>query len=522
EPWDGLTTPVEMLGDFEYVSCLVGSIPEQQVDEVKGQIAELGGALETVGKTGHFFACVIICPKESIIEIQKQLRAADFTPVAFEGLSGTAAELIAQERAKLVGIKKELADQNHRTVEFAKEEVKLGILFDHYQNLAFREQARTRAPATEYTVLLEGWVKRYDYPRLEKIVSGFGASSLTKIEPAEGEEIPVEIENKNVVRPFEVITRLYGMPQRIEVDPTVFLAPFFALFFGLCLTDAGYGLVMVALSIYLLKKLQGDKKFAALMLICSISTVVCGALTGGWFGDAVQILGIPALVNARAAILKFGFDPVKNPQTFFRLALGIGYIQLLSGILVAFFYKLRQKRFVDAIGAHLTWFVMLNCFAVYFFSTKQILVPEKYGAFFLRLAIVPALVIVLFSHNEGSIVARLGMGFFNLFSAIFYIGDILSYVRLMALGMVTTGLAVAINQFSVMASEKKYVGPVLALIILLGGHAFNMGISALGAFVHTLRLQYVEFFPKFFQGGGKLFEPFTKQYKHVYINKGHV
>jgi V/A-type H+-transporting ATPase subunit I len=449
-----------MLGDFEYVSCLVGSLPEQQAEDAKERVAELGGALETVGKTGHFFACVIICPKESVTEIQKQLRAADFTPVAFEGLSGTAAELIEQERIKLDDIQKELADQNHRIVEFAKEEVKLGILFDHYQNLAFREQARTRAPATEYTVL-------------------------------------VEIENKNVVRPFEVITRLYGMPQRIEVDPTVFLAPFFALFFGLCLTDAGYGLVMVALSIYLLKKLQGDKKFAALMLICSISTVVCGALTGGWFGDAVQILGIPALVNARAAILKFGFDPVKNPQTFFRLALGIGYIQLLSGILVAFFYKLRQKRFVDAIGAHLTWFVMLNCFAV-------------------------ALVIVLFSHNEGSIVARLGMGFFNLFSAIFYIGDILSYVRLMALGMVTTGLAVAINQFSVMASEKKYVGPVLALIILLGGHAFNMGISALGAFVHTLRLQYVEFFPKFFQGGGKLFEPFAKQYKHVYINKGHV
>jgi V/A-type H+-transporting ATPase subunit I len=412
-----------------------------------------------------------------------------------------------------------LQAQYGKAASLSKNLLKLQILHDHYSNLLNRENAKGAAPATEHTVLLEGWVKKNDFPRLEKIVSEFGASSLTKIEPAEGEEVPVEIENKNYIRPFEVITRLYGMPQHFEVDPTVFLAPFFALFFGLCLTDAGYGLIMVALSIYLFRKLQGDKRFGAMMIICSISTIICGALTGGWFGDAIQVLQIPWLLKARAAILQFGFDPAKNPKIFFRLALGIGYFQLLCGILVAFFYKLRQKRIVEALCAHLTWFVMLNCFAAYFFSTKHILVPEKYGAFFLRLAIVPALLIVFFSHNQGGIVARLGMGIFNLFSAIFYIGDILSYVRLMALGMVTAGLAVAINKFGVMASNVKYIGPALAVAVLLGGHAFNMGISALGAFVHTLRLQYVEFFPKFFQGGGKLFEPFAKQYKHIYINK---
>lgn len=174
---------------------------------------------------------------------------------------------------------------------------------------------------------------------------------------------------------------------------------------------------------------------------------------------------------------------------------------------------------MEAVCAHLTWFVMLNCFAAYFFSTKQMFVPEEYGRFFLKFAIIPALLIVLFSHNEGGILGRLGMGIFNLFSAIFYIGDILSYVRLMALGMVTAGLAVAINQFGVMAGDVKYVGPVLAALVLVGGHAFNMGISALGAFVHTLRLQYVEFFPKFFEDGGRLFQPFTKKYNHIYISK---
>ena len=218
-------------------------------------------------------------------------------------------------------------------------------------------------------------------------------------------------------------------------------------------------------------------------------------------------------------MLRFGFDPAENPKIFFRLALTVGYVQLLTGILIAFFYKLRQGRIKQAICAHLTWFVMLNCFAAYFFSSKHILVPEQYGTFFLRFALVPAVMIVLFSHDEGGIMGRLGIGVFNLFSAIFYIGDILSYVRLMALGMVTAGLAVAINQFGVMASEVKYVGPVLAVLVLVGGHGFNMAISALGAFVHTLRLQYVEFFPKFFEGSGKAFKPFTKQFRHIYLSK---
>jgi V/A-type H+-transporting ATPase subunit I len=518
-PWSSLETPVEEIGGLQHATCILGLIPSQHLEQAAEQLTELGAAIQRLGTTANKNACIIVVLNENVADVQKLLRSAEYEPVSFEGMTGTVADLIDRYSKKLDEKRKYLQNHYDNAAELSGNLFKLQILHDHYTNILNREQTRGTAPATEQTVILEAWVKKRNYTLLEKIVSKFPASSLSKIEPAEDEDIPVEIENKKPWRPFEVITRLYGMPQRIEVDPTVFLAPFFALFFGLCLTDAGYGLIMVVLSIYLLRKLQGDKKFAALMVICSLSTIICGALTGGWFGDAVQILGIPPLLKAREAILRFGFDPAQNPQVFFRLALGIGYIQLLSGILVAFFYKLLQKRFIEAICAHLTWFVMLNCFAAYFFSTKQMLVPEEYGRFFLKFAFIPALLIVLFSHNEGGLLGRLGMGVFNLFSAIFYIGDILSYVRLMALGMVTAGLAVAINRFGVMASDVKYVGPVLAALVLVGGHAFNIGISSLGAFVHTLRLQYVEFFPKFFEGGGRLFQPFTKKYNHIYISK---
>ena len=132
--------------------------------------------------------------------------------------------------------------------------LKLKILYDHYQNLVSREAARGAAPTTEQTVILEGWVRDKDYAQLEAIVGRFPACSLGKTEIAEGEEKPVEIENTGQVKPFEVITRLYGMPHTSDVDPTVFLAPFFALFFGICLTDAAYGLVMIACLWWVLKK----------------------------------------------------------------------------------------------------------------------------------------------------------------------------------------------------------------------------------------------------------------------------
>ena len=161
---------------------------------------------------------------------------------------------------------------------------------------------------------------------------------------------------------------------------------------------------------------------------------------------------------------------------------------------------------------------MLNSIVI-FGASKAGALPDVVGAVFGKVALVPAIAIFLFSHREGGWGGRLGMGAYNLFSAIFYMGDVLSYLRLMALGMVTAGLGMAVNVIAKIAYDVPVVGIVLMIVVLIGGHGFNLAISGLSAFVHTLRLQYVEFFPKFIAGGGKLFDPLNKRYEHVYIRK---
>jgi V/A-type H+-transporting ATPase subunit I len=517
-PWRGLSMPVEEIAGLKTTTCMAGMIGHQHFEEVTAKLSELGAAIEQVGSTGNADACLTVCMNESVAEVQKVLRSGDFEQARFEEVKGTVGKFLEDCEENLARLGVELAEAMGKAGELAKERLKLQILYDHYENLLAREQTKALSPASEYVVLFEGWAKRKDYERLEEMVSKFGASTIMEVLPGEGEEPPVEIENNRAIRPFEVITKLYGMPQYLELDPTAFLAPFFAIFFGLCMTDAGYGLIMIVGSIYFLKKFQGDKKFAMLMVICSATTIIAGALTGGWFGDAIQVLDIGPLVKARAAMLTFGFDPMEKPQIFFILSLVIGYFQLQFALAIAFFDKLSRKDYLGAVGAHLSLIVMLNFLVAYLFGDK-LGISEPVRGVLLKAAAIPAVLIFLFSHREGGIGARLGMGAFNLFSTIFYIGDTLSYVRLMALGMVTAGFAAAINQMAGMAKGVPYVGFIFAIVVLLILHSFNLAMGILGAFVHTLRLQYVEFFPKFFEGGGKLFEPFVKRYRHIHINK---
>jgi V/A-type H+-transporting ATPase subunit I len=518
-PWQNLTCRLEDLFSFSSIQVFAGLIGIQNLQSVQTGLEDLSCTLEIVGEADNRKACLLFVPKDQAAEVQKLLRSVEFEAAHLEGLKGTASELIEQCRKRLEEIEQKMEEIGRHAAQLARRRVELKVLFDYYSNLLERKTALATAPATEQTLFLEGWTKRKDYPRVEEIVRRFAACDVTIMIPMEGEEPPVEIENIPVVRPFESITRLYGMPAPSDPDPTVFLAPFFAVFFGLCMTDAAYGLIMLGFLWWLLGKLKGDKKFVWMMIFCSITTIAAGALTGGWCGDAIQLF-LPSLDGLRRSVM--WFDPMEKPMHFFALSLGLGYVQIIAGVAIAFFHKLRRGEFKSAVFDHLSWLVWLNSLAVFGLS-KAGLFPESLSGLGTAagiVALVPALMIILFSEREGGLGYRIGMGCYNLFSTVFYIGDILSYIRLMALGISSAGFGMAINVIAIQMKDMipiPVVGWVVGALVFVGGHLFNVANSALSSFVHSMRLQFVEFFTKFLAGGGKDFRPLRKQYRHIAV-----
>jgi V/A-type H+-transporting ATPase subunit I len=242
-------------------------------------------------------------------------------------------------------------------------------------------------------------------------------------------------------------------------------------------------------------------------------TVLAGSLTGSWFGDAITQF-FPSLEGFRKSLMVF--DPMSEPLKYFGLTLILGYVQLIFGIFIAFINKMVRKDFKGAIFDHLTWLVLLNSIAAIGLSKTGVL-PTWVASIFGYVVIVPAIMIVLFSVREGPWGGRIGMGAYQLFSTVFYIGDILSYARLMALGMVGAGFGMAINVIVKLLMDVPYVGWLLGALLFVVGHVFNVAMSSLGAFVHSLRLQFIEFFSKLLAGGGRDFVPLRKQYSQIVL-----
>ena len=520
EPWTSFTEPVESMRELESATCFAGIAGEQKFDEMTEKLVELGAVIDVVGTSGKFKSAVVACLNDASSEVSKVLRAYDFENANFEGMSGTISEIIKDHTDKLSAAEKSLAEKISQAEGLSEHKNVLELVYDHYYNIAVREQTLATVPETDHAVLFEGWGKSKDFKQVEKLVGGFAASSISEMELAEGEVAPVEIDNGGIVQPFETITRLYGMPAPKDVDPTVFLAPFFAIFFGLCMTDAGYGIVLAIILALVLKKVQGNNKGALWMLfICSITTIIAGALTGGWFADTFQTLlpeSMSGLNTFREKIMLF--DPMTDPMPFFRLSLGLGYLQIIFGLCIAFYNSLRNKDYASAICNHLSWILFLNSLVLYAFSKNGTISfgpANLYGI----IALIQVVVIFLFTERSSGLAGRIGGGTFALFSTVFYLGDVLSYVRLMALGMVAAGLGIAVNILVKLVMEVPYVGFILGAILFVGGHMFNLVMGLLGSFVHSLRLQFVEFFPKFLAGGGRDFKPIKKEYKHVSVEQ---
>jgi len=414
------------------------------------------------------------------------------------------------QEKELAAKMKELADANMLTVQ---------KLSDYYNSLAGRYNGTAKSDETETTMLTKFWLPA---DKAEEIKTKIEAISpeidLTLADPEPEDEPPSLLNNGNLVRPFNLLTELYSSPTYRGIDPTPLLAPFFWIFFGMCLGDAGYAIVVFGAILYVFKKYKkiapGVKEFIRLFLFCSVSTFIYGVISGSFFGNFIDSF-LPFLIPLKNSLMLV--DPMTNPMQVLGISLLLGVIHLMFGLLVAAYDKIRNKDFINAIGNDISWFLFIVGLCLFGVGMGGML-PPHFTQIGQVMAILGAVIIFLYAGKEKKgIFNKIISGFLALYGSTSYLGDILSYSRLLALGFGSAVIGMVINLLGGLAADIPYVGWVVAIVVIVGGHLFSIAINILGSFVHPLRLQYVEFFGKFYSGGGEPFTPMTLSQEYINV-----
>lgn len=509
--WSGIK--ISAVPHWRRTGVRFGKLPVGAFDVFVDKLPLLCEAVEVFRDSSYVYL-VLVYHNEALPSVEDVLRGFPWEGVSFK-FDCSPFERVQEVKKELSELEAEEKRVEKTLVELSKNIDQLIVLYDLYVNLQKQKEASDRMRATRRTFYLEGWIRREDVEKFKKEFS----LPLLHFEfspPAPGEIPPTSLSNPQPVRDFEMITSLYGLPKYGELDPTPHLAPFFALFFGFCLTDAAYGFILAVASWLLSLRLKGEiKKLLGILFWGGVFSFLLGALTGGWFGDLpdrmVKIGFLPGFFSAWKKLKEviLVIDPLKNLNVFLLVSLVMGYVQLTWGVLLNFYDKARRYGLKRAVLEPLPLLLFLLNGGLYVLSSVYF---STYSKFFLY-GMLGSLVFMLIG---GSIVNGVGMGLFGVYTgAVGIFGDLLSYIRLAALGLSTGVIAMTINTIALLLRGIPIIGPLLVVAVLIGGHIFNLAVNALGGFVHTSRLQFVEFFGKFYEGGGKPFEPFREEYRYI-------
>ena len=512
QPWLGLDLPLNTEGT-ERCGVLMGTLP------VKTALADVQAALSEVDEESELFQVnedkrdryvLLVAMKETIPAMQECLRGFGFSASALGGMKGTARECLgaANEALKELASEKEACAQSIVAEAVRRDELKLAA--DRVSTKIALAEADEKLYGTESTVVMEGWIPEEKEQELIQVFDAFGCAYET-LTPAVEEypEVPVKLKNNKITNGLNMVTEMYSLPAYGSLDPNPLMAPFFILFYGLMMADMGYGLLMVIAALVAMKKIKprrGTLSFCQLLLWGGISTFVCGALTGGFFGDALvkigQILGKPTGWGELPAL----FSPMTDSMMVLIGAMALGLVHLNTGMVINFVKKTKRGQLADAIWEEGALWVTL---------VGIILFVLKIG----NVAGIPvALVIGLLMVFYGGSRSAKGLGkLLSVFTTLYntatgWFGDILSYSRIMALMLAGSVIATVFNTIGAIANSFWLFIPVFLI-----GHALNFALNLLGCYVHDLRLQCLEYFGKFYEDGGRPFKPLevTTKYYNV-------
>ena len=506
-PWQQLPLPLETLGT-QHTRILLGTVPAQtDLEALRAKVFEAADEvqLEQISADQQSLYLLVFVHKCAAEAVGAALREAGFALTTFDGVQGTAAENIRRTDEAIAACEQQDAEKLAELTALAEQKSALQLAFDRCTQEIAKAQAADRLVHSEKTFCLGGWVPCEDVGKLEALLSGFCCAwELTDPAPEEYPDVPVKLKNNKLTWPLNMVTEMYSLPAYDGVDPNPLMAPFFILFYGIMMADMGYGLLMILASIIITKKSRPkgtSGQMFGLMFSCGISTFLMGALTGGFFGDFLpQLVGIIDPDTTFKALPSL-FTPLDDTITILIGAMALGFVQIVTGMAISFVEKIKKGQIMDAIWEELTWWIVFAGIACMALGVTNIV-----------LYVGLAMVVVgsgWSAKGFGKVTAIFGSVYNHVTG---YFGDILSYSRLMTLMLAGSVIASVFNTLGAIPGNV-----VFFLLVSVAGNGLNFALNLLSCYVHDLRLQCLEYFGKFYQDGGKPFEPLAINTKYVDI-----
>ena len=518
EPWKKLDIPLNTK-DTSATSVFIGTLPKlyDNISLSKALAEESDGLVfeyEILYASASMTCIVLFAPKRQKETAEKALRAIGFAkPLNPTSRTPSVKMQRLLQKSKELEIKDEQAKQDilsyleHREAIYDTQDY-FNLRSEKYRVIAELDQ-------TKHVFVLNGYIPDEDCQDLVEMCERI-ASCIVEFEEA-GENAPVKLKNNKFAEPAQSIVTMYSSPSHEDIDPTPILAFFFYFFFGMMFSDAGYGLLMVIATAAAIKIFKPDKKMynnLKLFQYCGVATIFWGLVFGSIFGDAPAMfykLFTGNEITMKELIPWPTLDTQKDALLIMILSIGLGLIHILVGMGCKFYVCWKHKQYAKALFDTGLWMMMLIGFAVLAAGIAASPVLIYVGA---SVAVLSAVGLILTQgRGKKGIFGKLIGGVASLYDITSYISDLLSYSRLLALGLTTGVMAQVFNMLSTLFGTS-FIGIFFMIIIFIAGHTITIGLNALGSYVHTMRLQYVEMFSKFYDGGGKPFEPFSVKSKH--------